>query len=292
MLAKVKVFYLGLIKLGIYCCKIINTFYRYGFEQQTSMMKRFFVKYWWIFPIINLVCLLLIIPSLNYDLWRLASSFIIVFILLMVIQGIILILCLCEKKWWRAVGSVFGGVVCFVVFSFVSFVYLIHANSQPDLFGKEHPIPADMKCEEPLGVNYINTGDTMSFSWDNFKPVEPIVDSLSKDSYLQIWKDFQGGMYLYSFYYPALPDGKVFLRCFEATENIELSAFRLRAASSVEVKNHTGFGAIANKQKFMIYEGDWEDYYAARIEVWHKNARTGEETKLLEKIYRVEGWMR
>ena len=238
----------------------------------------------------NLVCLLLTIPSLNNGLWDLASSFIIVSILLMVIQGIILIFCLCEKEWRRVVGSAIGGVVCFIVFSFVSFVYLLHASSQPDPFGKEHPIPAEMECEEPLG--FIYTGDSLGFSWDNFIPVEPVVDSLSKDSYLQIWKDHQGGMYLYSFFYPALPDGKVFLRCFEATENLELSAFRLRTASSVEVKNHTGFGAIADKQKFTIYEGDWNDYYAARIEVWFKNASTKEETKLLEKIYRVEGWER
>ena len=34
------------------------------------------------------------------------------------------------------------------------------------------------------------------------------------------------------------------------------------------------------------------DFYAARIEVWHKDAATGEETKLCEKTYRVEGWMR
>ena len=34
------------------------------------------------------------------------------------------------------------------------------------------------------------------------------------------------------------------------------------------------------------------DYYAARIEVWHRNAETKQEMKLLEKVYRVEGWMR
>ena len=33
-------------------------------------------------------------------------------------------------------------------------------------------------------------------------------------------------------------------------------------------------------------------YYAAKIEVWHKDAKTGRETKLMEKVYRVEGWMR
>ena len=234
-------------------------------------MKRFLLKYWWIFPVMNLVCLLLTIPSLNNGLWGLASSFIIVFILLMVIQGIILIFCLCEKEWWRAVGSVIGGVVCFIVFSFVSFAYLIHASSQPDPFGQEHPIPEDLEYSIPLGYDSVDDCDTC---------------------YLKIWNRFQGGLYEYSFYYPALPDGKVYLRCFEVTENIELSAFRLRAASSVEVKNHTDFGLIANKQKFTIYEGEWGDYYAARIEVWFKDAKTKEETKLMEKIYCVEGWER
>lgn len=46
------------------------------------------------------------------------------------------------------------------------------------------------------------------------------------------------------------------------------------------------------QQEFTIYEGDWGDYYAARIEVWHKDAQTGMERKLMEKVYRVEGWMR
>ena len=31
---------------------------------------------------------------------------------------------------------------------------------------------------------------------------------------------------------------------------------------------------------------------AHRIEVWHKDASTLKETKLLEKVYRVDGWMR
>ncbi len=145
-----------------------------------------------------------------------------------------------------------------------------------DTFGKDHPIPE--------GVNYfLPMPENMS---------EPDVDSLSEDSYLRLWNGIQGGIYEYSLYYPALPDGEVFLRCYEVSENIELSATRLGEASKVEVKGHTSFGQIADRQMFTIYEGNWEDYYAARIEVWHKDAATGKETKLLEEIYRVEGWMR
>lgn len=145
-----------------------------------------------------------------------------------------------------------------------------------DSFGKDHPIPEGMTYEIPMPEN----------------APAPAVDSLSDDSYLQLWNGIQGGIYLYSFSYPALPDGEVYLRCFEATENIELSASRLKGASTVEVKGHTGFGPVVERQQFSIYEGDWEDYYAARVEVWHHDASTGKETKLLEKTYRVEGWMR
>lgn len=145
-----------------------------------------------------------------------------------------------------------------------------------DTFGKDHPIPEGTNYSVPMSEN-------MS---------EPDVDSLSENSYLQLWEGIQNGIYEYSFYYPALPDGEVFLRCYEVTENIELSASRLYEASKVEVKDHNSFGLIADRQMFTIYEGDWGDYYAARIEVWYKNSATGKETKLLEEVYRVEGWMR
>lgn len=164
----------------------------------------------------------------------------------------------------------FGMAVCFAAFTSCA------CGPTSDSFGKDHPIPQGMTYEIPLEEN----------------APAPAVDTLSNDSYLQLWNGIQGGIYLYSFYYPALSDGEVYLRCYEASNNLELSASRLRGASTVEVKDHTAFGLVADKQQFSIYEGDWGDYYAARIEVWHKDASTGVETKLLEKTYRVEGWMR
>ena len=167
--------------------------------------------------------------------------------------------------------SAFGIAVCLA-----ALVLFTSCGPSSDTFGKDHPIPEGMAYEIPLQED---------------APM-PAADSLNPESYLQLRNGIQGGIYLYSLSYPALPDGEVFLRCYEATENIELSASRLKEASTVEVKNHTGFSPMVEGQQFSIYEGDWEDYYAARIEVWHRDASTGEETKLLEKTYRVEGWMR
>lgn len=176
------------------------------------------------------------------------------------------------KYWWIFPLAII--IIIAMYFLFASAIF----EDKPDSFGKKHPIPEGMEYSIPL-----NEGEVAE---------EPSNDSLSMDKYLQVWNGIQGGVYQYRFYYPALPDGEVFLRCYEATDSIGLSASRLRDASAVEVKDHTEFGLIADMQQFVIYEGDWDDYYAARIEVWHKDANTEEETKLLEKIYRVEGWMR
>ena len=97
---------------------------------------------------------------------------------------------------------------------------------------------------------------------------------------------------MYDFYYSALPEGDIYLRCFEATKNIPLSEGSIMDESRVSRSATESFTQLVNKKRFTIYEGDWEDYYAARIEVWHKDASTQKETKLLEKVYRVDGWMR
>ena len=238
----------------------------------------FFVKNWWIFPLACVICSLLVIPSLSHDYWGWVLTFVITSILLLIFQFCIFVLCLFQKKWWRAIGAGICSIGCFLVLLTTTFAVLAYAGSQPSSFGKEHPIPEGIAYNIPL-----KEGETID---------EKMLDSVSEDSFLQIWDSFQGGIYEYSLYYPALPDGKVFLRCFEVTENINLSAGRIRMDSSAEVKDHTEFGIVVNKQRFTITEGDWGDYYAARIEVWFKNANTGEETKLLEKIYRVEGWER
>ena len=80
--------------------------------------------------------------------------------------------------------------------------------------------------------------------------------------------------------------------CFEVTKNLPLSEKRIRKESRVEIKPTNSFSKVVDQQRFFIYEGVWRDYYAARIEVWFKDAKTKEEKKLLEKVYRVEGWMR
>lgn len=160
-----------------------------------------------------------------------------------------------------------------VVFMIMSLFSIFAAES--DDFGKRHPIPEGLEYNLPL-----ETGEQL------------VIDSLETETYLQIWNDSQGGMYLYDFYYGALPAGEIFLRCYETTKNTLLSEDRIARCSKVKVDSTCSFMQLASKQAFTIYEGNWGDYYAARIEVWHRDAATGRVHKLCEKLYRVEGWMR
>jgi hypothetical protein len=41
-----------------------------------------------------------------------------------------------------------------------------------------------------------------------------------------------------------------------------------------------------------IYEGDWGVYYPARFELWFVPDSGQQERKLIEQIFKVEGWMR
>ncbi|MBO7562010.1 MAG: hypothetical protein J6T04_03875 [Bacteroidales bacterium] len=165
--------------------------------------------------------------------------------------------------------------ILLLVLVLIALAILFFARPSHDKFGKNHPIPDGLEYSLPLDSTSMAQADTLDSS-----------------TYLVIRNGVQGGVYKYDFYYGPLPAGEIYLKCFEATENIPLSADEIQERSKVAVDSTSAFSRLVSQQEFSIYEGEWEDYYAARIEVWFKNAATNQETKLLEKVYRVEGWMR
>ena len=264
-------------------------------------MKRIFdwlVRFWWLFPLVGTACSCLLFPILDSCVKGARVplvGLIGVALLCICVQLIVFVAALFRHKWWVAVGTFLTGVVSLVAFiAFPLLIVCMTLQSAPDDFGGKHPNPEGLEYSFPLGYIIDETGERMDapFSLKECHAEEPTIDSLDSQSWLQIWNGFQGGIYEYDLYYPSLPDGEIYLRCFEVTENMELSASRIRESSKVQVKGHTDFGKIADREEFTVYEGDWEDYYAVRVEVWHHNAITGKERRLLQKVYRMEGWMR
>ena len=238
-----------------------------------NKMKRIIIKYWWAFPVL-LASLLITLGLLFFTypsvLDIIVGIFLILTLIALPISWIVLII---NKKWFRCLLSLTMSVLIVCV---LWFPLVMASMSAPDGFGRSHPIPEGLAYHHPL-------------STESEQPMT--IDSLDTETYLQVWEEFHGH-YMYDLYYGALPAGDIYLRCYEATENIPLSEESILEESFVSRGATTSFTQLVSRKKFTIYEGDWDDYYAARIEVWHKDANTQKETKLLEKVYRVDGWMR
>lgn len=229
------------------------------------------INYWWVVPFF-MVLQMLVILFVMFQIpggWVEDMS-IVVWLVAAIAELVLLVLLLFHKEWKRLFLSMAIVVGIVAVLPFVSLI----AMSAPDGFARHHPIPEGMELNIPLGDG------------------EATIDSNNVDSFLQIWNGDQGGIYEYDFYYPQLSAGTIFLRCFEAGKNEPLSEDRLLKSSAVENTAVMEFSKVVEKQKFTIYEGDWEEYYAVRVEVWHRDSISCKETKLMEKFYRMEGWMR
>ena len=77
------------------------------------------------------------------------------------------------------------------------------------------------------------------------------------------------------------------------TREYGLSADRIK----LRTNEWAGWSADAGElffteMHFTIYEGDWDQPYAARLELWFEPDSGEPERKLLEEVFRVEGWMR
>ena len=251
-----------------------------------SYFNNWIVRFWWLLPFVTFF---LSIASLFATDWDITFMLILCGLaaVTLILQLPVFVALLIEKQWQLAAGAFFSGAVSLVAFVCLPLLLVsMFVSSMPDNFGKKHPIPEWMDVNIPITDPNCRWNATDGFI---FTPVD--IDTTDSSSWLQIWNGGQGGIYQYAFYWSSLRDGEVYLRCFEATKNIELSASRLKPKTTVRVSGHNEFGQVVSPTEFTIYEGDWEDYYAVRVEVWHKP--TGREPKkLMEKIYRMEGWMR
>lgn len=235
-------------------------------------MKRitnWLVNYWWVVPVFMLwqMCVILFVMYLFPGGW-IEFATCIVWYAAAIVELVLIVLLLLRKRWKRFFLSVvlmLGIVVLLVPFSFL-------AMSAPDGYARHHPIPDGVKLNIPLCDE------------------ESVVDSSDTDSFLQVYGSL--GVYEYDFYYPRLAAGEIFLRCFEAGKNEPLSAESIENGSAVGHAAVIDLTKVVEKQRFTIYEGDCEEYYAVRVEVWHRDSVTHKETKLMEKLYRMEGWMR
>lgn len=117
--------------------------------------------------------------------------------------------------------------------------------------------------------------------------------STSNKPEIQLARGMQGGIYqLRAFVNPG-EAGRTYLKVFEATRSTPLSAARIKPRSTARI----GWSADPRDQfrylsEITVYEGDWGTFYPGRFELWFIPDSGKPERKLVDRIFRIEGWMR
>ena len=110
---------------------------------------------------------------------------------------------------------------------------------------------------------------------------------------LELTRGFQGGLYLVTAEVNPGEPGTVYLRAFEHVRNTRLSESRLTARSRATIGWSKDPSELFHYEAdITIYEGDWGVYYPGRFELWFEPASGAPERKLVEDVFRIEGWQR
>ena len=109
---------------------------------------------------------------------------------------------------------------------------------------------------------------------------------------VKLYNGMQGGMYLLDIWCNPGETGTLSVRAQEITKGTRLSEDRLKehqvkvyGCSQTDVSFHSQID-------FTIYEGNWEQYYGARLELWFTPDSGAPARQIWAENYRIQGWMR
>ena len=129
--------------------------------------------------------------------------------------------------------------------------------------------------------------------WSTIQRILPRGSIRTGTPSFELRKSFQPGIYdSYTWVNPGEP-GMLYLKAYEVTRGTPLSADGLREYSNELVGwSEDPQQVFFSNTHFTICEGDWGKPYAARFELWFVPDSGAPERKLMEKVFRIEGWQR
>ncbi len=172
-------------------------------------------------------------------------------------------------------GKIIFGIFLLIVAGFIYIVY------------------DEMKYQEEISEVYDHDPSNFDFQ----KPVEYLEyrqrDSLNKLNVTEPKIEIIGtGYTVYDFYMWHQPreEGELYIKAFELTNNQQISKTKLdqRTKNIVDTISET---FLLYKGRTTIDEGTFEKFYPVRFELWF-NPENGNEIKLTEKKYLIDGWDR
>ncbi len=167
--------------------------------------------------------------------------------------------------------TIVGGIS----YAFLSFILLFYPY---DFFANNLKIPATIRFEKPIDLDQ-NKGNK--------------IEKTTKSNFI-LYSGMQPGIYKYELYLNKIEKGKVYLKIYEITKNQILSEEDIEYKSEIAVYNPTSeLKKFKLEDEFIVYEGDWGQFYGSRIEVWFKpDLKNKPEKKLMTKNYIIQGWQR
>lgn len=125
------------------------------------------------------------------------------------------------------------------------------------------------------------------------KSPDEAVDAGLRAPSIELTRGFQGGLYLVTAEVNAGEPGVAYLRAYEQTKNTRLSQDRLATRSRATIGWSKNTDELFHYEAdITIYEGDWDVFYPARFELWFVPASGAPERKLIEDVFRIDGWQR
>jgi len=226
-----------------------------------NSIKTYFTIWW--MPLLSylLILLIFVIGTILKRDW-IINLFLIFFLINVIGNLISSVTQIIIKKWYYLIPQLI--ITVFLVF----YIIVVFTFSPPDYYGAHKTIPKNIEIYEPMEI-------------------EPkLIDFKNHD--LIISCSFQPGIYNYHTDYLPYGLGHFFIKAFEINSNDQLSKDRMRERSNIEVTNSK---LKMYSGEIMIYEGSWGDKYGTRIELWFA-PKNGEDYKITQRNYIIEGWMR
>lgn len=100
------------------------------------------------------------------------------------------------------------------------------------------------------------------------------------------------GLYKYELWINRMPKGEVYLKTLETSTNTPIKLDKIRNESTIQIYNPTDSVTLSHMTKestpFYFDNYNQSETQTIRVELWFKNYASGQEKKLLEKLYKIK----
>ena len=137
----------------------------------------------------------------------------------------------------------------------------------------------------PENMNFDKTIEFLTYSQiDSLKSIV-----VNKEKIMVIGNGYNG--YEFYIWHKPTETGTIYIKAFELTQNLQLSEEKLTERTQNTITDPSNEFRFYKGSSF-IYEGTFANFYPTRFELWFKSEISGEENKLTEKSYLIDGWDR